>query len=221
MAGIAHNLAMVKGSLPQGVRLVAVSKNQPVERILEAYRGGQRLFGENRVQELMAKRAVLPEDIEWHLIGHLQTNKVRMVIPIVDLIHSIDSYRLMAEVSKAAISFERKVDCLLQVHIAEEETKFGLDEEELETLLRDHAAGRFPGIAVRGLMGMATFTTDEDQVRKEFRALKSLFQKMKERFFSGGSRFNELSMGMSGDYQIAIGEGSTLVRIGTALFGER
>ncbi|MFO7616806.1 MAG: YggS family pyridoxal phosphate-dependent enzyme [Bacteroidales bacterium] len=221
MTGIAHNLALVRNSLPEGVRLVAVSKNQPPARILEAYRAGQRIFGENRVQELMSKQGALPDDIRWHLIGHLQTNKVKLVVPLVELIHSIDSEKLMREVSKVAQSLGRVVDCLLQVHIAEEETKFGLDEEELARILDQRAAGHFPGVAVRGLMGMATFTDDLSQVRKEFRTLRNLFHSIKERYFSGDGGFRELSMGMSGDYPIAIEEGSTLVRIGTVIFGER
>ena len=221
MTVVAHNLELIKGQLPDGVRLVAVSKTQPPERIMEAYEAGQRIFGENRVQELLSKHDVLPEDISWHLIGHLQTNKVKQIVPVVEMIHSIDSKKLMSVISKSALSMGKVVDGLLQVHIAQEETKFGLDEEELNSILDDYCAGRYVGVAVRGLMGMATFTDDPDQVRKEFKYLKNLFLSVKDKYFAADDRFAEISMGMSSDYLLAVEEGSTLVRIGTSIFGKR
>ncbi|MDD2812365.1 MAG: YggS family pyridoxal phosphate-dependent enzyme [Bacteroidales bacterium] len=221
MTVIAHNLELIKGQLPDGVRLVAVSKTQPPERIMEAYEAGQRIFGENRVQELLAKHDVLPEDIRWHLIGHLQTNKVKQIVPVVEMIHSIDSEKLMSAISKSALSMGKVVDGLLQVHIAQEETKFGLDEQELNSILDGCCAGRYAGVAVHGLMGMATFTDDQDQVRKEFKYLKNLFLSVKDKHFAADDRFAEISMGMSSDYLLAVEEGSTLVRIGTSIFGKR
>jgi hypothetical protein len=221
MPDIAKNLIEVRNELPAHVRLVAVSKNHPVEAILEAYAAGQRIFGENRVQEMVTKQTVLPGDIEWHLIGHLQTNKVRYIVPFVSMIHSVDSMKLLHEISKEAAKCNKIVDCLLQVYIAAEETKFGLDREEIIELLSSLEKNPLLGIRVRGLMGMASFTENQDQVRREFHTINLLFQEVKKRFFPMTDYFNELSTGMSGDYRIAIGEGSTMVRIGTRIFGAR
>jgi len=221
MPDIAQNLALLRNELPGHVRLVAVSKNHPPERIMEAYRAGQRIFGENRVQELVAKQEVLPADIEWHLIGHLQTNKVRFIVPFVSMIHSVDSYRLLLEISKEAVQHNRIVDCLLQMHIAREETKFGLDRTGLSALLESVRRDPPPGIRIRGLMGMASLTEDLGQVRTEFQVIHSLFRELQAGFFSSSDCFNELSTGMSGDYTVAVQEGSTLVRIGTRIFGHR
>lgn len=200
------------------VTLVAVSKTKPVEDILELYNLGQRDFGENYVQELIEKAAQLPKDICWHFIGHLQTNKVKLIVPLVQLIHGVDSLKLLKEINKEAAKANKVVDCLLQVHIAQEETKFGLDEDELMLILKD--ANLYPNVRICGLMGMASFTEDMNIVRAEFKRLKQIF----DRAASGNihhSHFTTLSMGMSGDYKLAIEEGSTMVRIGSLLFGER
>jgi PLP dependent protein len=211
----------LKSRIPQGVRIVAVSKTQPVERIREIYDTGHRIFGENRVQEITEKQPVLPADIEWHFIGHLQTNKVKYIVPFISCIHSIDSARLLEEVDKAARKSGRVIDCLLQFHIATEETKYGFDLPEAEAFLRSAAFREMKNIRITGVMGMATFTDDTLQVRKEFRALRHYFDQIKSHCFPEEPAFLELSMGMSGDYPIAVEEGSTLVRIGTAIFGER
>jgi hypothetical protein len=221
MNSIQNNLALIRSEIPPGTRLVAVSKNHPADAILESYHAGQRVFGENRVQELVSKQVLLPPDIEWHLIGHLQTNKTKQIAPFISMIQSVDSLKLLSEISEQAVKNNRTIDCLLQVFIATEETKFGLDEEELFNLLVTVQDNPLPGIRIRGLMGMATFTDDTDQVRKEFRGLKSLFEKIRNEFFMEQDSFNELSIGMSGDYLIAIEEGSTIVRIGTKIFGSR
>ena len=205
----------------KGVKLVAVSKTKPVESILNIYNSGQRIFGENRVQELVEKEAQLPKDIEWHLIGHLQTNKVKYIAPFVKLIHSIDSLKLLKEVNKQALKNERVIDCLLQMHIAQEDTKFGLDQQEVIDILESEAFLLMKNIRIVGLMGMATFTHDEDQVRQEFKQLKNIFSALKDQFFKEQPSFKEISMGMSGDYKIAIDEGSTMVRIGSLIFGAR
>jgi PLP dependent protein len=206
---------------PKGVKLVVVSKTQPPEKILSVYHTGHKIFGENKVQELVEKQKQLPQDIEWHLIGHLQTNKVKYIAPFVHLIHSIDSLKLLHEVNKQAVKNNRVIDCLLQIHIAEEETKFGLDESEVLELLDSDIYKTLQKVRITGLMGMATFTNDENQVRKEFQHLKSIFNKLKLRYFQQDENFRELSMGMSGDYKIAIEEGSTIVRIGSLIFGQR
>lgn len=221
MSLIASNLSMLKAKLPPQVTLVAVSKNHPPEAIMEAYKTGQRHFGENRVQELVSKAQQLPADIKWHLIGHLQTNKVKQVIPLVHLIHSVDSVRLLREISKSAMKADRVVDILLQAYIAGEETKFGLDESELESLLEDPACRNAGGVRIRGLMGMASFTDDMDQVAGEFRRLKGIFDRVSARWFAREEWFDQLSMGMTSDFEVAIGEGSTMIRIGTLIFGNR
>lgn len=205
----------------QNVTLVAVSKTHPPERILEIYQQGQRIFGENRAQEMLEKQAALPADIEWHLIGHLQTNKVKLIAPFVRMIHSVDSLRLLEEIDKQAAKAERTIDCLLQFHIAQEETKFGLDEAEAHAILSSEAFRQMKNVRICGVMGMATFTDDEAQVRREFRLLKTIFEKLKQEFISENPHFREISMGMSGDWHIAVEEGSTMVRVGSLIFGER
>jgi len=205
----------------RNVRLVAVSKTHPPERILEIYQQGQRVFGENRAQEMLEKHAALPADIEWHLIGHLQTNKVKYIAPFVSLIHSVDSLKLLQEIDKQANKVGRVTDCLLQFHIAQEETKFGLDESEAREMLSSEAFRQLKNVRICGVMGMATFTDDEAQVRSEFRRLKTIFEKIRQEFFSDKPYFKEISMGMSGDWRIAVEEGSTMVRIGSLIFGER
>lgn len=204
-----------------GCRLIAVSKTQPVSLIQEAYAAGQRIFGENKAQEMAAKQQQLPADIEWHMIGHLQTNKVKYIAPFVALIHSVDSLKLLDEINKQGLKQNRKIKCLLQVYIAREETKFGLDEAELLDLLNTNLAASHPAVEIVGLMGMATFTQNQDQIREEFEYLKKLFDTLQHRELPANVRMTELSMGMSADYKIALSCGSTLVRIGTAIFGER
>lgn len=202
-------------------QLVAVSKTKPPAEILKLYNQGQRIFGENRVQELVEKYDALPKDIEWHAIGHLQTNKVKYIAPFVQLIHSVDSLKVLKEINKQAKKVDRVIDCLLQFHIAEEDTKFGLDAEEAMDLLHSEAYQNMENIRIVGVMGMATFINDDQQIRKEFQNLKNIFDDLKSNFFSEKDFFKEISMGMSGDYQIAMKEGSTLVRIGSLLFGRR
>lgn len=201
--------------------LVAVSKTHPVEAIREAYELGVRDFGENKVQELTEKQAQLPNDIRWHFIGHLQSNKVKYIAPFIYLIHGVDSLKLLTEINKQAEKCGRVINCLLQVYLAKEESKFGLDEKELEDLIRSEAVKNMKNIKVVGLMGMATFTDKEDVIRQEFRFLKSIFDKLKNKALPPNFDLKEISMGMSGDYIIAQEEGSTMVRIGTAIFGER
>lgn len=215
--GIAENLKAVRESLPEGVHLVAVSKTKSPDEILEAYRAGQRDFGENKVQELAGKYQALPRDIRWHMIGHLQRNKVRHIAGFVHLIHGVDSLRLLEEINRRGASENRVIDCLLQVHIAEEATKFGFGPEELGALLEGSELNRLKNVRIRGLMGMATFTDNQAQVRREFRKLKELY----DRLFAADPRADILSMGMSGDYAVAVEEGSTMVRIGSSIFGTR
>lgn len=205
----------------RNVVLVAVSKTQPPERILEIYRQGQRVFGENRVQEMLEKHAALPADIEWHLIGHLQTNKVKFIAPFVSLIQSADSLKVLQEIDKQANKVNRMIDCLLQFHIAQEETKSGLSEAEARDILSSEAFQQLRNVRICGVMGMATFTDDEAQVRSEFRRLKSIFEKIRQEFFSDAPHFRHISMGMTDDWRIAVEEGSTMVRIGRLIFGER
>jgi hypothetical protein len=206
---------------PKNVTLVAVSKTKPNEVILEMYNEGQRVFGENKVQEVTEKHEALPKDIEWHLIGHLQTNKVKYIAPFVRMIHSIDSLKLLKEVNKQAKRNDRTIDCLLQMHIAEEDTKFGLDNAEVKELLASETYKNFENIRIVGVMGMATFTDDTAQVRQEFKTLKYIFENLKLSYFQNDDAFSEISMGMSGDFEIAIEEGSTMVRVGSLLFGSR
>lgn len=205
----------------KNARLVAVSKTHPYARILEIYQQGQRIFGENRPQEMLEKQAALPADIEWHFIGHLQTNKVKSIAPFVALIHSVDSLRLLQEIDKQALKNNRVIDCLLQFHIAQEETKFGMNEEEAIEMLSNSSFSTLKNVRICGVMGMASFTQDTEKVRQEFRHLKTIFDLLKTKFFPQSAHFCEISMGMSGDWRIAIEEGSTLVRIGSLIFGER
>ncbi|MDD2279190.1 MAG: YggS family pyridoxal phosphate-dependent enzyme [Bacteroidales bacterium] len=218
---ILNNLNKIKAELPSEVTLVAISKTHPPEMIMEAYDGGHRIFGENKVQELVDKYEVLPKDIEWHLVGHLQTNKVKYIAPFVSLIHSVDSFKLLKEINKMAKRNERTINCLLQIHIADEETKFGLSPEELKQILSSEEYKDLTHVKVIGLMGMATFTDDMEQVREEFRFLSTLFKNIKSAYFKNSSEFCALSMGMSGDYGIAIEEGSTMIRVGSIIFGDR
>ena len=218
---IAERIHALTSQLPQGVRLVAISKFHPAEAIAEAYAAGQRLFGESRVQELQAKHEALPKDIEWHFIGHLQTNKVKYIVPYVSLIHGIDSFRLLAEVDRQAERVGRTVGCLLQMHIAREETKFGFSFEECRQLLQEGEWRQLHHVRLCGMMGMATNTDNMQQVEEEFRSLATFFHEVKTTWFAADEAFCELSMGMSHDYRIALEEGSTMVRIGTAIFGER
>lgn len=208
---------------PYHAQLVAVSKTKPAEDIAALYAAGQRIFGENYVQELTEKQALLPADIEWHFIGHLQSNKVKFIAPFVHTIHAVDSLKLLQEINKQAAKHQRVIHCLLQVHIAAEETKFGMDEQELQQLLQAYQANpaAFSQVRIAGMMGMATNTTNETQIRKEFHQLHQLFGSVKTTYFNNEAYFKELSIGMSADYQLALQEGSTLVRIGSLLFGER
>ena len=218
---ISTNLKQVWEELPQGVRLVAVSKFHPNEAILEAYRAGQRIFGESKVQEMNVKHDSLPADIEWHFIGHLQSNKVKYIAPYVSLIHSIDSFHLLAEVNKQAAKAGRIIDCLLQIHIAQEETKFGFSPDECRQMLAEKQWQALNHVRLCGLMGMATNTDNMNQVQLEFTSLHDLFNEIKTTWFTNAPWFCELSMGMSHDYHEAIQAGSTLVRVGSHIFGER
>ncbi len=221
MSSIGQKIAAIKNELPPNVTLVAVSKTKPNEAILEAYQSGQKEFGENKVQELVAKYEALPKDIEWHLIGHLQSNKVKYIAPFVALIHAVDSLKLLKEIDKQAEKNNRVIDCLLQFHIAKEDTKFGLDMNEANELLSSREYQSMKNIRVVGMMGMATFTENTEQIAQEFTQLKSIFDGLKNTFFKDQSMFKEVSMGMSGDYKIAVQCGSTMVRIGSTIFGER
>ena len=213
---IAENLKKITDSLPSHVRLVAVSKTKSESEIMEAYQAGQRIFGENKIQEMVAKWEALPKDIQWHMIGHVQRNKVKYMAGFVSLVHGVDSLRLLREIDKRAAQNDRVIDCLLQVHIARESSKFGFDGDELRNLFKDEALSHLGHVRIRGLMGMATFTEDMEQVRSEFRSLKSLYDE-----FSAREGMDILSMGMSGDYTLAVEEGSTMVRIGSSIFGLR
>ena len=214
---VKDNLTIIKSELPEGVTLVAVSKTKPNEDILEAYEAGQRIFGENKVQEMVQKWEDLPKDIEWHMIGHVQRNKVKYMAEFVSLIHGVDSPRLLKEINKQAKKQNRVISCLLQIHIAEEDTKFGLDKAELDELIESDTFKAMENIKIVGLMGMATFTDDKNQVRREFAQLKSMFEDLKTKL----KNITILSMGMSGDYKIAIEQGSNMVRIGSSIFGTR
>lgn len=218
---IGERIKEIRNELPEGVRLVAVSKFHPNEAIEEAYRAGQRIFGESKVQEMTAKYESLPKDIEWHFIGHLQTNKVKYIVPYVALIHGIDSYKLLVEVDKQAAKAGRRVNCLLQLHIAREETKFGFSFDECRQMLAEGQWRQLQHIRLCGLMGMATNTDNVEQIKEEFRSLSNFFREVKSTWFADDDAFCELSMGMSHDYHEAIAEGSTLVRVGSKIFGER
>lgn len=214
---IKERLVSIKSTLPQHVTLVAVSKTKPVEFIREAFEAGQKSFGENKVQEMEQKHQQLPADIDWHLIGHLQTNKVKYIAPFVKLIHSVDSEKLLKEIDKQGAKAQRVIDCLIQVHIAKEETKFGMSYEEAGSFFERKVFENYPYTRVKGLMGMASNVADESVIRSEFRGLKKFFDSLNERGFG----LEILSMGMSHDYKIAVEEGSTMVRVGSAIFGER
>jgi|TARA_B110000037_G_scaffold223099_1_gene302059 pyridoxal phosphate enzyme (YggS family) len=214
---IVDNLQIISSSLPKHVSLVAVSKTKPISDIQEAYDAGQRIFGENKIQEMVEKHEVLPKDIEWHMIGHLQRNKVKYMAPFVDLIHGIDSLKTLKEINKQALKHHRNINCLLQVKIAQEETKFGLETNEIESILSNSAFNELKNITITGLMGMASFTDDSSQVSKEFQSLKIIFDKLKTHH----SSLTTISMGMSGDYKLAIEAGSNMIRVGSSIFGER
>lgn len=218
---IAENLKQVLSELPKEVRLVAVSKFHPNEAIEEAYRAGQRVFGESKVQEMTEKYESLPTDIEWHFIGHLQTNKIRFIVPYVALIHGVDSYKLLVEVNKQAAKIGKTVNCLLQLHIAREETKFGFSMEECREMLTSDEWKKLKNVRICGLMGMATNTDDTEQIKAEFCSLSNFFHEVKSTWFTNEVSFKELSMGMSHDYHEAIAAGSTLIRVGSKIFGER
>lgn len=213
---IEQNIKALKQNLPKNVSLVAISKTKSNEAIMEAYNAGQRIFGENRVQELEGKYEALPKDIQWHMVGHLQRNKVRDIAAFIHMIHAVDSPRLLREINKQAEINNRTIDCLLQMKIAEEDTKFGMDEAQIKDLIKSEDYSKYKNIRVRGLMAMATFTEDKEQINREFRTIKNLFQELKE-----AQEFDILSIGMSGDYPIAIENGSTMIRVGSALFGAR
>jgi pyridoxal phosphate enzyme (YggS family) len=219
---IAKNLLSIKATLPEHVTLVAVSKTKPIPDLMEAYEAGQRIFGENKIQEMAEKWEQMPKDIQWHMIGHVQTNKVKFMAQFVSLIHGVDSLKLLHEINKQALKNNRIIDCLLQIHIAEEETKFGLDEEELNGILRfiTQNSEIYKNIRVVGLMGMATFTDNKEQIKKEFTHLKSIFDGLQP-LNTENCKLKTISMGMSGDYQLAIDCGSTMVRIGSSIFGGR
>lgn len=214
---IKNNLAEIKSSLPENVTLVAVSKTKPVSDLMEAYEAGQRIFGENKIQEMAEKFEQMPKDVQWHMIGHVQTNKVKFMASFVHLVHGVDSLKLLEEINKQALKNNRIIDCLLQIHIAEEDTKFGLDEKELNDLLQSDTFKNLRNVKIKGLMGMATFTENQYQIKKEFSHLKSIFDRISNEY----PDFSILSMGMSGDYQLAIDSGSTMVRIGSSIFGTR
>lgn len=218
---IGKNIIEINQNIPENVNLVAVSKTKPNEAILAAYNAGQRIFGENKVQDLCRKYEELPKDIEWHFIGHPQSNKVKFIAPFIHLIHGIDSLKLLSIIDKEGQKNKRIVNCLLQFHIAEESTKFGLSLEEAKAILVSVEFQLLKNVAVTGVMGMATYTDDKNQIRNEFRVLKNIFNTLKNEYFSDSKKFKEISMGMSDDYQIAIEEGSTLIRVGSKIFGER
>lgn len=218
---VAKNLDRIKSQLLENVTLVAVSKFHPKEALEEAYNAGQRIFGESRVQELDGKAKDLPSDIQWHLIGHLQTNKVKFIVPYIDTIQSIDSWKILFEINKYAEQAGRKIKCLLEIKIAQEDSKFGLSFDDCRALLRDQNWKALQYVRICGLMGMASLTDNEVQIRKEFKSLKSFSDELKSSFFSDNPEFCEISMGMSHDYKIAVEEGATIVRVGTSIFGER
>lgn len=218
---IQENILRLKNEIPSGVRLIAVSKTKPASDILQAYRAGQKEFGENYVQELTQKKDELPGDIVWHFIGHLQSNKVKYIAGFVNWIHGVESKKLLLEINKQAAKHNRVVHCLLQIHIAREESKFGFNEMEVLELCQELDLASLNNVRICGLMGMASFTDDQAAIRNEFRQLKNLFDKLKNRFFVNNSAFSEISMGMSSDWKIAVEEGSTIIRVGSAIFGSR
>ena len=221
MSHIQEEIQTIKAGLPESVRLVAVSKFHPIEALQEAYEGGQRIFGESKVQEMTQKYEALPKDIEWHFIGHLQTNKIKYMAPYVALIHGVDSYKLLSEINKQAAKVNRIIPCLLQIHIAQEETKFGFSTDECRSMLEEGHWRQLDHIQIAGVMGMATYTEDEAQIKREFATLSAFFHEAKETYFKDIPSFKEISMGMSDDYPLAIEKGSTLIRIGSRIFGVR
>lgn len=221
MSNISQNIKQILKEIPQSVKLIAVSKRQPDAKLWEAYDAGHRIFGENLVQELVRKNNFFPKDIEWHMIGHLQKNKVKYIVPFVHCIHSVDSLDLLKEINKRAEKVNRKINCLFEIHIAKEASKFGLSSQGIIELLETISLYQFPFIKFSGLMGMATYTNNEQIVHQEFKMLHTLFTNIKQTYFSNNPDFKEISMGMSSDYKIAIDTGSTMVRIGTTIFGER
>jgi len=218
---ITNNLLQIKSQLPNQVALVAVSKTKPVTDLMEAYNAGQRIFGENKIQEMSEKWEQMPKDIQWHMIGHVQTNKVKFMAEYVNLIHGVDSLKLLEEINKQAQKYHRIIDCLLQVYIAEEESKFGFDEQDLNEILNSEEFKQLKNIKIVGLMGMATFTEHQNQIKKEFQNLKRIFDKLQNQPTTYNLQPTTLSMGMSGDYKLAIESGSTMVRIGSSIFGTR
>jgi pyridoxal phosphate enzyme (YggS family) len=218
---IAENIRKLKTEIPAHVAIIAVSKRKPVDDILQAYQAGHRIFGENRVQELVEKQPLLPADISWHMIGHLQTNKVKYIAGFVDMIHSVDSLKLASAIDREAARAGRMIPVLLQIHIADEENKFGFSEDELISLLDSSKLSLLKNIRIEGFMGMATYTEDLEKIRSEFRHLREIFSRIKNAYFAGSDHFRQISMGMSGDYEIAIEEGSTMIRVGTLIFGAR
>lgn len=218
---IAANIEKIKQELSQNVKLIAISKTKPVETLMEAYHAGQKVFGENKVQELVSKYEQMPKDIEWHMIGHLQSNKVKYISSFVYLIHSVDSESLLAEINKQAAKLNKVQKVLLQISIADEETKFGFEQEDLLKVIDKYLNNEFENVEVIGLMGMATFTDNQEQIATEFAGLKKLFDEIKSDYLNNQESFNQISMGMSGDYQIAIANGSTMIRVGSSIFGGR
>jgi len=218
---IKENIIKLRAEIPAAVSIVAVSKTKAASEILEAYRAGQLIFGENKTREVQSKYQILSKDIQWHFIGHLQTNKVKYIAPYIHLVESVDSLKILEELNIAAKRNSRVINCLLQFHIASESTKFGLSPEEADNMLQSDAYREMKNILICGVMGMATYTEDEQVIRKEFRTLRGYFEDLKTSHFSRQPEFREISMGMSGDYRMAIEEGSTMVRIGSAIFGER
>lgn len=218
---IAENINTLKAELPETVKIIPISKRQPEERLQEAYDAGQRIFGENKAQELQERFEKFPKDIEWHFVGHLQRNKVKYIVPFVKMIHSVDSLRLLRKINQEAEKNERSIDCLLQLHIADEESKFGLSCEKAEEILQSDDYKKMQHIRIIGLMAMATNTDDTDKVRKEFKTLKACFDRLKEKYFADKDYFKEISAGMTNDYPIAVEEGSTMIRVGSLIFGER
>ncbi|MBO6118100.1 MAG: YggS family pyridoxal phosphate-dependent enzyme [Bacteroidales bacterium] len=218
---IINNIENIRKEIPQGVTLIAVSKTKPEEDIMQAYSCGQRVFGENKAQELKQKHADLPEDIQWHFIGHLQENKIKYIINFVTLIHSVDSLKLLKEINKRAATCQRTVDCLFEMDISHEESKFGLSEKEVYSILQSEEYKQLNNIRICGVMGVGSITDDPNQTRKEFKELKNIFNNLKQTFFQDKDYFKEISMGMTGDYPIAIEEGATLIRIGSKIFGAR
>lgn len=218
---VKDNLLKIRQSIPSNVTLIAVSKTKPAEDILEAYQTGQRVFGENKAQEMKEKYALLPKDIQWHMIGHLQENKVKYIVPFVSMIHSVDSLKILLAINKRALLCNRVVDCLFEMDISHEESKFGLSMEELISILSSEEYKQMENIRICGLMGIGSITEDKEQTRKEFHTLKEMFLEIKQKFFSNSEYFSQISMGMSSDYDLAIQEGSTMVRIGSNIFGAR